>query len=658
MNAYINGIEIPFDPAEVPGFTYSLWSLTEPDKVSGSRTTTFTIPATAEVRQILGSPSVTESVDKFHTLTIANGSAVIWEARVVVASRTRDAYEVFAVGDNGGWTRAAKDTRLQDLDLGESPAVTSANIQASWADTDQTVHWPVIDYGDLEGRAISYDVDPGQLRPAVRVWRIIAEFFMRNGLSVKASGKFERLWKKLIIPHTTGYIGVSDSYLTGNTTEASLPSAQSLTISGQGGFFEAVQTTTVVDDPGGNLSGFTYVAPYDQTMTVSMSFDMTATFNAYITNRHMFLQAYNVTTSAVVGQVLITIPFTTSWTKSFEATTYAFNVSAGDVIQARLYYADHPLTPWRCTAATVNTATATFTPTNIEYQENITFDVASTLPDLTVADVVSAVAASQCLVVGTDYTTNTVTFQHLDDFLKDTSQGAVWSDRVNTAEASVRVQDAIPARVEFRWAEDDRDANAEDFFSAYGRNYGDADIDIEGGYAAPYRVSLKFAATHDRPYTGSSLGGLQMPVMWERDRTYQTATYKRKPRILIADGTYPAPWTLAGASVTEFPRVYFVSNTDIYGYTLSFSTEASNGTSAFGTTLTHWRNRLAWMASGDVVEAYVMVYDDEAGTFDFGRPVCVDYGYGEVWCYVEKVDEKRFGEQAYSRLRLIPLTNG
>lgn len=657
MRAFLNDTPIDFDPATVPGFKYSVWSITDPDKVQGSSTTTFTIPATDTVRGILGSPDTAAQVDRFHTLTFANESVVVWSARVVVASYGRDQYEVFAVGDNGGWARAAKDTKLQDLALGESDLVTAANMEASWTDTDALVVWPLLDYGAFQDRAASYDVDPAFLRPAVRVWRILGEFFMRQGLSVRAAGRFVSLWKKLILPHTSGNIQVSERFLTDNITTAEEAGTQAITVT-SGEFTEVIEVTTATSDPGGNHNGTDgYTAPYDQTMKVRLRGSFSAVFVGTAFNRGIFMEAYNATTGQVRATVRIPLPSTATPTVDLDVESYTFNVSAGDVIKVRLKYLAG-IASLYATSASLSDAVVTWTPTNIEYQKDIAFDIASTLADVSVADVIKAITTTQNIVVTTDQATNTVTFRYIDDYLRDTSVGVSWAGRINSLEAPQRLQDAIPSAVEFTWADDPDDEVAETFRADNGRGYGDGFVTISNGYAEPYTASLKFAATHDSSPEAFSLGGMPMPVLYKRNRTYQTANYKWKPRILVFDGVQQYSWVLDGSTMSYAPVCYFVHPSERYGHTLSFTTEPTRGAGALGTFGTYWRRRLSWMADGDVVEVRAMVPDHEAGTFDFGAPVEVDYGYGSRWYYVEGIDDKQFGVHEYCTVRLIPMSDG
>ena len=633
MTVTVNGTEVWLDPAELPEFTYSMYSLSEPDKINGTRSTTFKLPATNAVKTALGGwgPDEVPPYSGRPVIRIADGGAIIFEGECVVASRSEDEYELVVLGGNSGWVDAAKKTQLNELDLGETQVLTKSYVISRWSDTTAADAYPLIDYGSFAGRAATYDVPFAKIRPAVRVHRILRKFFNDNGYTVEAKGSFSALWEKIIIPNTTGRIQVAETYLTGNTMVARTTAGTVLTVS-SGGVNQVIPAGFVLSDPGSNYTAtYRYTAPYSMRIKASVRGTLSADFVNSVAPRWGQVQLYNVTANTnTVGRFNLpttSAPFTDF---DFAAETFELDVAQGDVLEMRILLGGSGNDA--LTSATLQDAGVTFIPTNIEYQANIAIQIGPTLPRLKVADLIKALVNIQNLVVFTDYGEHRVELWRMDDWLKGTSQGVDWSDRMDHTEPPKRLQADIPSRVEFRLMEDDQDVKAQEFREQNTLGIGDADRDIEGGWAQPYEVEVKFAGT----VVAQTFGGLVIPTIWNNRADYQEDDYEAEPRLLITDGLAPGAWTFSGDAAgtrSEYPLTYMAGNSGSMGF--------GEVDGVIGSADTWWYNRLRRMGEGVTLEGGIRVWRHEQGEQNLSKPVWIHWGYGGGWYYVVKLSGVR-----------------
>lgn len=641
MTIYVNDTEVYMGAGEIPGFTYSLWSLAEPDRVPGSRSTTFKVPVTNSLVKALGPWHMGYVPDAdLPTIRIVQGTAILYEGRVVVTRRAMGMYEMVAVGGNGGWVEKAKNTQLNEIEMGETQVITRSYIVSRWSDTSAADAYPVIDYGSFASRASSYDVPLAKVRPHPRVHRVLKAFFNANGYTVEARGSFGTFWEKLVIAPGTGRIQVEDSYLTGNTMVTRTTAGTVLTVS-SGAVDQVIPAGFVSSDPGSNYTAtYRYTAPYAMRIKGSVTGTLRADFVNSVAPRWGEVQLYNVTANTnTVGRFNLpttSAPFTDF---DFAAETFELEVAQNDVLEMRILLGSSGNNA--IASATLQDAGVTFIPTNIEYQANIAVQIGKLLPRAKVSDLIKALTNIQNLVVVTDDREHRVELWRMDDWLKSPASGVDWSDRLHFGDGFARLQDDIPSRVEFRMEEDEDDVLAAQYRQENDLGLGDANSDNSGGWVDPYEVSVKFASTQ----TAQTFDGLTIPTIWNDRADFQEDDYEHVPRILITDGLAPGAWTFSGSGETEYPVTYLAGPSG----TMSFGEVGGYP----GTVTTLWAQRLRWMSDGRVLDADLMIHDNDP--LDFSRPVFIDYGDGRGWFYLVEIDRKRYGVHEPTPCKLIPL---
>lgn len=649
MTVTINGTEIFLDPAQLPELTYSLFSLTEPDKVSGTKSTTWKVPATRELVSVLGTwdPEMEYPYTEMPTIRIAEGTEVILEGKVIVASRSREEYELVILANNAGWIPTAKETNIQDLSLGTSGEVDAAYQIASWSDEDQTDHYPLFDYGAFAGRASSYDVSVGQVRPAVRIHRMLSRFFEDAGYTIAAKGSFADIWKKLVMPGATGHIQISNDILEDASAKLSNSTAQTPTLSFAAYTFPELDT--IVSDPGGNVTGtspnYTYTAPYGQTMEVTVR--LKGTFN-YSGPNGVVVAAERAGVQLLCPVRVFNASNTGSgWVVGIDE-TWTFPASACNVSEIIRIGLLNNSSAANFVSSSIEEFEVTYTVTNVNYQEGVTFDIASTLPEMKVSEVVKGLCNIFNLVAYTSDTEKSVELWPMDEWLRPISEGIDWTGRLDHSDPVRFVQQDVPRRVEFRYKEDDKDYPLKEYEEENGVPYGAAYRNVPGGWSAVYEVEAPWAATIMR----ETFDGLIVPTAWSLYVGYQVANYKIEPRILIADGTAGGSWTFDGVSRTEYPNCYFVEPSGTFGRSLSFQTYGS----VLGTADNQWKRRLERMADGRAIEGAALVYPHELADLDIGRPVYVDHGGGAGWYYrVELSGVRPFDGDGLASVQLMPV---
>lgn len=187
MRGTIDGIEVYLDEDQLPAFTQSVNSLTDPSKVQGVRSTTIRIVATPEARRVLGTEYMAQIPrgGQRPVLHIGDGDVDVFRANVVPVKFNRDVIECLATGGNAGWFEYAKSVKLRDFDFGLGPASTEVAIQNTWAlGAYNDLYYPLVDYGSLEGRDDTYNVTASKFRPAIGVFHTMERLFALQGFEL------------------------------------------------------------------------------------------------------------------------------------------------------------------------------------------------------------------------------------------------------------------------------------------------------------------------------------------------------------------------------------------------------------------------------------------------------------------------------------------
>jgi hypothetical protein len=665
MRTVINGQDVYLDGDNIPEFTYSLNELTDFTKVRGSSSTTFEVPASNSARVGLGGPAMQEEVIGEVPIRIGEGGQVLFEGVCKPMEWTEDSVQVVAYGDNATWFDRAKSTKCVDVDLGVTQAMSVSGIAQRWQAerfasnfigyiSQNSYSFPLIDYGSMESYTASTSVTLDKLRFAVSVRALLAKFFKDNGFTIKIEGTLAGLWPRLMLPSASHNYKVVDFVQTSVAEQDAIQAPSANAINGL-----TVDRQDLLYDDLGNFGGAYFstasqIATATVVVSVNGSFRVTRDASQIGAPLTFFFDVLNFTdgdivvasTSIDVVPVdIVTDVFGETFIVELDQELMSVqNVDPTKVYNIRLRTSNAQQNAVYIVAGT--TFTFTGSTSTVDPVQDVSYYVSSAIaPSLNIGDVISALANILRLVITTDQLTNTVTFQHYDDYLLDVSAGVDWSDRLSHNDLPAKVMPEVPERYLFKYTTDDKDERL--------LNYnGEAEWTAEGRYDTTGRedekvTTVKFAATQQ----GTRFGGVVVPVIKEVDKV--TDYVKCKPRILVHGG-YSVPGgtavTLSGVGGLPYaPRYYFAGSGGL-DINLGFGDDVGR----IGTLNRYWRASLL-RATKPYLRGEFRVYDDEFMNFEFARPRLVNDGYGSVWMYVQTIKGKRFGDDDLVECDLIPV---
>lgn len=647
MRTVIGGTELYLAPDDLPEFSYSLTDLTDPSKVKGSTSTSFELPATNGTRIALGGPGLQEEATGDLPIRIGAEGQVLFEGTCRPVEWTDEVVTIEAYGDNATWIAEAKNTKANEVNLGNSGQVNNQMQEASWTDENRADVYPLIDYGRFYNFTATTNVVEDWLYPAVRVWKVLQAFFQPLGFTVKAEGSFTKLFKKLIVPYNGGAITFRGDYYQPQ-------SARLTTTTDQTG--NVLLFNTELMDASGMVSVVSGATRFTPVVTGTWDFRFNGSIivtrgaDAPQSSTTLFFRLQKLvgfSTWQNVQARSFPIPSQgagTSSTFTFDGTLFTFQMEQGQSYRIRIStFADFGQDD------TITLQSGSILEVLLTswagWQDQVDFDIAGSIDKgLTVADIISGITNIFRLVVRTDQATGEVVFQHLDDYLRGVEQGIDWRERLSHNEPPAKVKMELPSRYRFKYAEDTSDKRLRLWEEYYKVPLGEGVYEM-GGNGDEKEVSVKFSATDEF----NRFDGLIIPVIAKDDEGALGVDHlKTKPRILIFDGLVPGAWTFDGQSLTELPRAYF-QGSGVPDTSMSFG-----GDWRKGTLLNYWRNSLERMKL-PYLRGEFRVYDDEFNGFDFARPRLVNDGHGDVWMYVQSVKGKKFGDDDLVECELIPV---
>jgi hypothetical protein len=650
IRATIDDVEVPIASGDIPAFSFSVLDLEEPDKLKGTSSTTFKMPATRDVRAVLGGPGMAETVTNIRPrLRIGNGGQVLYESKVVPIERNRDEYSVIAVGDNAEWFDLAKSTKLRSLDMGTSPTIDDTLMRDSWIDEDVDLRFPGIDFGSFENRTVAHNVTVNKIRPAINVHRFLRAAFALWGFSLRPMGSIGVLWKKFVVPNTFGSIKIGEDFLRNASATAYQTASPS---------YSALNTDTEftfnanVFDPSGSLTGTGRFQPTFTLRTeVQLNYDLSAVItNGSFTPASMVVrfEFYNFTSGTSLGQQSITM------NNLNPAAIGSINFGQFDMAGSQEFGIRIRLTaPGTILhVVTVNPTTyIKYIVRNIEYQEGVTVNVAEQAPDMTVMELLKSITGNRCMIVKTNAAHGEVQLWLDTEFYRGTDVGVDWRDRLDHNNPPTKQVPMYARRIEYRWKDDSNDRDLLNLAdSEPDPGYGNADVEMENGTEDPITVEMPFAPTA----MGALFdGNVFWPVSRKEDGVFQVDDYDREPRLLIMDGLADGAWRFDGVNETQYPRCYFINPSG--RYTLAFGSGAVYGDEKLGTAQLQWADRQRRMMT-PTLKGDVMIWPDEIWNIDQGVPRLINDGETDVWFYPQRINQFQFATPDYTEVVLLPLT--
>lgn len=629
----LDGQVVHLDGDQVPGVTLRESDVTDPGKLLGTSSTTIRILATKELLQVLGSEAMNERpAFSMPELRMTEGGDPIFAAPVLPLQQDRDRAEVVALGDNAAWMPAAKSTKLQDLDLGESGPITSDYQRGTWGSTTSPVAFPLADFGSLLGKSSSYDVPSGYPYPAVRVRHVLDHFFGLQGLRLHAEGRLATELDRylvlapkekpgLSVPNPAPYAfnlggGPNSLYFVPTTGGAGTVDLNDYKVNladpFDPGFDGAVFRVVVYDFTAHQVLGsYTFPAMYFGAPDYG-GLSVTTTIPVQFTAGHQVATAVEIMgldgrdpslDSSTATEVTYTVGAETLWVTALVSQTYQMTDGADTV----------------------------------EYTPGARIRYAKALPNWSVMDLVNELTGARGLTWSTDRSNRRVTVRYASDHYKVPGPSPVrdWRDRADHTRPPVKRTNILPQRYAVRFAEDEKDRHLDRLKASHPQGFGSY-VEEVGGPGEAMELELNFAATA----MGEVLGGLYVPIL----RTIGAGivdTYELEPRLLYDNGEQPGSWVYDGTSESTYPAAYFVPRGK--GVNLCLHDTSAFGEEVAGawprTHLRHFRR----LKNSRLLEIDLFLWGSELKAFDFGKPTVADDGHGPGVYYVVEVKNFRPG---------------
>ena len=638
MKVTYKGTEVQIAPNNLPAFSFAIQGDLDLSTIKGSSSTTFKLPASIATRSIAGSPVMAEARDNGGELRIGIADEDYHRATVRPVEIDRNEVRLVALGGNASWMEALKKTKINTLRLGESEPVGIAMQKATWYDDESALIFPLINYGYLQQRSSSFDVDVRYLRPGVRTWKILRSAFASVGYAIKVEGALTRYWKKLFMPNVVESVPALPQYLEQFTVDLSLSTPFAFTPYFSAGF-TSIPVDTVDNDPSSSAlvapPNIYYASSKDMTIGVTCTFTASVQYSSLLGQARRF-RVYVVPQSSGIPVALRDVYFrddTILQTRTFELDFGDVPFEQGENYRLiiRRWTVDTP------DYFSVDAAIISYAPTAIPYQGGIGFDIGKSLPNVAVMDVLRTIVNAYCLVVDTDDATKTVTVKEYDDYVKPIVEGQDMEARCDHSKPPVRKRPRRPSSILFKFNDDDKDEGLKQFRDTRNRTLVEYTLTNPLGEMDGQNVAAQLAATA----LTLAFDGFLIPNMAEDEGDFQVDKYKRSPRIMVHNGVDGGEWTHDGVAMTEYPNCYFAKPGQEFN--MAFGREDQYGDTGPGTIDRKWKNRLRRFIDSDVLTIEVRLLDDELKDVDFGRPIRAHDGHDGGWYLYQKINQKRFG---------------
>lgn len=678
MNYFLNGVEVFVDGDQVPAISLSLNDLLDPTSIRGSRSTTIRIINTPESRTILGSEAMAWDDPAVRPVFEARSDGMsVFTAPLVVLRATRGQYECAAVGGNATWFDPAKKTKLNEIDLGTSQRITASVIADTWSGLPGYFYFPLIDFGKLEDRPISYEVPADVFRPAIGVKPVLKKFFLDTGWHLDSRGLFDAHFRKMVLTNGGKDAKSIDDGNGANSiaVHASIDGTPSYSFKRYGD-----SAPDPVDD-------------FDLNLTLNTAGLFNTAINAYRADRDVSMHLKLVQMRWSIPSGYVGLRFRVSlwdstdgrevvgvWTRAVtgddtDPFEFSGELPSGYVLKGHDVFL----------AIMLDTAYGSSSdfgsldggpPNQIQYNPEADYLYDSRLvintaaPAMSVMDVLKGINDNRAIIVNTILHEKRVELWYERDFLRRPVTQADAPDftaRIDHTTEPAKLRQQLPERMLYRFKQDPDDREVTRITRLIGPpGYANADVDLKG-YLDDRIVTLPWAATA----MGSILDDeLFVPLMRKVEGTYQEDDYDVETRLLIADGTAEAEWTIqadpvlntAPVDLTYFPKCYFVWPGALnipmaFGDAMHVGAGFPPNTTP-GTTVTVAADRISRLRDSKFFEAMCEWFDHEIASLDFGQPYRINDGHSEGFFHVQEVANHRLEGGGLTKTRFIQLGVG
>ena len=668
MRGTIDGHEIYLPEDELPAFTLSVNSLTDPSKVKGTSSSTVKVVATKEAHRAFG----TEFMDTVERntrprLLIGDDSAGVFQADVIPVSHSRDVIECLCVGGNASWFDYARSTVLQDHNWQKNsyekpwgalpgPLITASEIQANWGaqSPGSLVYWPLVDHGNYMGEDDTFDVEVDMVRPGVRIGSAIF-WALRDGgwhLQVKGKRAVQEFYKYIEYGDTDKVTAVTTSLSGGGLA---------LTMDSLSEQYEYKVVGTRPDPfpfPGTVATGWTgfpdffFTTQENGAIHPSVKFLVPYTDDSSFQGRSFRIVLWDDTDGVEIAG---------AWTGTVDpgmtvAGELVFEGSLGSGYVPEGHDVFIGILVDEAVAETVDMPNSNTARLDFEsnYQLNRYLVLGSLMPKGTLATLMTNIAKARGYVYNTT-SDGVVEVWADEEYFRKPDPGTPirdWTDRVDHNEAPVKNILGRPQSFEIKYSEDDDDQHLARINRITRGMFGKHFETIAMGTSQGISIELPWAPS----FMGTRFGGCMIPVITKTD--YDPAediNYKIQPRLLVDDGTAPGTWTFNGSSKTAYPRSYFVLPAAEKQVPMAFGTPYLFGGGQDTVIAKQLQQRTQIQRSGQYLSTNLFIRDHELQDFDHGMPTLVDDGSGPSWFWVQEIKNHRFGKHQPTKCVLVAI---
>lgn len=655
MRATINDNEIFLDGKQLPAVTLSVNKLTDPSKIAGVGSTTIKVLATREAKQALGTEFMAH-VDRpgRPQLRIGDGGVDYFRSDVVVTRKDRDGFECVGIGGNATWFEYAKNTHLRQIPYGISPVITGDYQTSTWSTEEGLLYFPLVDYGGLEARLPTYNVEPFRLRPGVRLYEAIRIAMLEGGWNFRAMGRFATVCKRIFLlePSAAPSIPIPEPYPVYDPVGGGgflvppyfVPGADGVLVvtAGDSGLTPYVASLTDPFDRG--WDGYQFrVSVYDFTDKIALAYWDSPPFDvddpAYGGVPLPPVFAVNVVAGHNIALTVEVVGLDGDGPNMsiYPANNVTYDLNGG--AQTLVISVDGPTT-FVATAAAITQ----------EFSADTRLDIAQCLPAWTVMDAIRELSSAACLVFDTPTGNNVIQAWFDEEYFQRPTPGVdtrEWTSRFDHTAPPAKVDTGLPARFVFKWASDEDDRMLAKASYVVDSEFGYGSLVLAtNGTSSDLVLENKCAATA----MGSLFGTISAPAMRQVRGEANVDVFDRTTRLLVSDGMAEGVWVFDGEDLTEFPRSYFSAKDSPFPFAYGSALDGDGLASDH-----QWKDRFARLSISTILECDVLVYDHEIQDFDHGMPTLVDDGSGPGWYYVQEIFQHQFGRNIPTKCLLVQI---
>lgn len=665
------------------------WAVTDLKDISrrtGSYSKTFKVPATKNNNRLLQyiykSHLVYDEVVYGNRATVLVGGLPVFDGKIRVKSLSQadnpESYELELAGDNLDWVYLLKDKSIRDIELGNEAATFTRTdgdtrvvpatqhshvfnrdmVEASWH------HFPAAfdyvyglkNYGAWTHRDY---VSLEEMRPDVSIRKLFLQSLQNAGYRVESDFWDSAFARKLVLAYT------GDNFrLPADSNDDMLFEANNTSVMNFGGHPGGYQGTgnIYLDNA---VSGQFDTVNYKYVSTRRCKMRFRAKVDLEVTKKWENLIDLSLYIGVAIGPnswdepVVETVTLDGNREYTVELDSGWLLLDAGEEVVLRYrfetdrYFLSSKAPAFEFQQMMLSNEVET------EIREGDTYNVASTLPDVSQLDILSALANLFNLYFKTDVVNKLIYCEPKEQFFKETQEAVDWSQKLDlNHELTTEYIDSYKRNLIFQYKNDSGDGYDKAWRKENEQVAGSLEYELPERYAqGDNKLDNKlFAYSHifkDETIRIPGFAAPQMPRLWKDNEAVPAASYDFEPRILLYEGVgvhyetgyygQPIPmawnWLSTGTPTVTLPRL---SNT-----ALGFD-------KADGLVATYYQKDVAQLVDGRMVHAWFYLNTTDMLTLDLRRPVWIDHPSYRGYYYINKVVDHQPLLDNTTKVELIP----